>query len=225
MSYILDALKKSESERQQRHAPGVASVPDRARRRAAPAWTWVLAGLLLVNAAAIGFLVLRPAALPVPVAATMPPPAVVPSPATGAEPTLNDIASEARISRPAPPAGDDSRASADEVAPPPAAQNEPADERTGQATAPAPRSAPQAAAQPAATPGYLELKARGVLQVPDLHLDIHVFSPEAGERFVFINMQKYREGDRLAEGPEVTAIRDDGVLLEHRGTAFLLPRE
>ena len=61
--------------------------------------------------------------------------------------------------------------------------------------------------------------------MPDLHLDIHVYADQPGERFVFVNMNKYGEGSQLAEGPQVKEIRPDGVLLEHQGMTFLLPRE
>ena len=42
----------------------------------------------------------------------------------------------------------------------------------------------------------MELRANGVLQLPDLHLDIHVYSEKPVDRFVFINMNKYREPAR-----------------------------
>ena len=71
----------------------------------------------------------------------------------------------------------------------------------------------------------MELQISGELQLPELHLDIHVYSQAPDERFVFINMSKYREQSRLADGPLVKEIRTDGVVLEHRGHSFLLPRE
>ena len=61
-----------------------------------------------------------------------------------------------------------------------------------------------------------ELRLSGSLQLPELHLDIHVFADDPAERFVFINMSKYREKSRLTP---------DGVVLEHQGRRFLLPRE
>jgi general secretion pathway protein B len=70
-----------------------------------------------------------------------------------------------------------------------------------------------------------ELRADGTLQLPDLHLDIHVYSETPADRFVFINMGKYKEGDSLSEGPVVSEIRTDGVVLEHSGTRFLMPRQ
>lgn len=59
----------------------------------------------------------------------------------------------------------------------------------------------------------------------DLHLDIHVFGETPADRFVFINMNKYRENSKLVEGPTVREITPDGVVLEYQGTTFLLPRD
>ena len=70
-----------------------------------------------------------------------------------------------------------------------------------------------------------ELRLNGTLQLPDLHLDIHVYAEDPAERFVFINMKKHRESGQLPEGPVVAEITHDGVVLEHRGLTFLLPRE
>lgn len=58
-----------------------------------------------------------------------------------------------------------------------------------------------------------------------LSLDVHVFSPAPTERFVFINMEKYREGETTKEGLLVSRIVADGVILEGDGQRFrLLPQ-
>jgi general secretion pathway protein B len=77
----------------------------------------------------------------------------------------------------------------------------------------------------AALPTAAELRASGQLQMPELHLDIHVYSEDPAERFVFINMVRHREKSRLAEGPVVLEITPEGVILDYQGTRFLLPRE
>jgi general secretion pathway protein B len=56
-------------------------------------------------------------------------------------------------------------------------------------------------------------------------VDIHVYSDVQSERFVFINMNKYKENSSLDEGPVLKEITSDGVILEHNGIAFILPRE
>jgi hypothetical protein len=38
-------------------------------------------------------------------------------------------------------------------------------------------------------------------------------------------MSRYKENATLVEGPEIREITPDGVILEHIGTRFLLPRE
>ncbi|MEE8539784.1 MAG: hypothetical protein V3S54_08205, partial [Woeseiaceae bacterium] len=60
MSFILDALKKSETERQRQNAPGFADVPDGADPPRAPRWLWVLGGLLAVNLIVVTGMMLRP---------------------------------------------------------------------------------------------------------------------------------------------------------------------
>jgi hypothetical protein len=42
---------------------------------------------------------------------------------------------------------------------------------------------------------------------------------------VFINGRKYREGERLTEGPEVVAVEPNGVVLSQQGQRFLLAPE
>jgi general secretion pathway protein B len=74
-------------------------------------------------------------------------------------------------------------------------------------------------------PTIHELRADGRLALPDLHVDIHVYSEAPKDRFVFINMTKHNEGSRLAEGPVVEEITTDGVVLNQNGTLFLVPRD
>ena len=82
---------------------------------------------------------------------------------------------------------------------------------------------PSVVTEPVAT--FNDLRARGVLRLPDMHLDIHVYSSEPEDRFVFVNMSKYKERATLDEGPVVREITPDGVILEYLGKRFLLPRE
>jgi general secretion pathway protein B len=61
--------------------------------------------------------------------------------------------------------------------------------------------------------------------LPELKLELHMYSNRPQERVAFINSHKYREGDTLAEGPKVEQITPDGVVLSLNGSKFLLPRE
>jgi general secretion pathway protein B len=61
--------------------------------------------------------------------------------------------------------------------------------------------------------------------LPELRLELHVYSTRPQERFVFINSAKYREGDTTPEGAAVEEITPDGVVMSARGNRFLLPRD
>ena len=198
MSFILDALKKSETERQEQSAAEFSSVPSSSGGANPLRWLWLLAALLLINAAVLVGILVRPADGPASQPATAPPEDVA---AAAAVPSFEDRVANAVIER--PPAT-------------PASQPEP------HTTAAQP-----AAVQPATpnVPTFDQLRLNGSLNLPDLHLDIHVYSDDPAERFVFINMNKHREGARIEAGPEIRQITTDGVLLEYQGQTFLLPRE
>jgi general secretion pathway protein B len=100
----------------------------------------------------------------------------------------------------------------------PAAQEPAANDSGAVSRAPAP--APGASA--VALPSLAELRAEGRLQLPDLHIDLHVYSEVPARRFVSINAQKLRESETLKEGPRVREITPDGVILVHEGTAFIV---
>ncbi len=206
MSFILDALKKSESERQRQHAPGIASIPESGRQPQAAKWPWIVAGLLAINLLVLAVIMLKPDA-----------PAAT-SQATG------DVAERAE-SRAATASGSEAR----QPTPEPVARSSvqpaatPVQAPGAQTVLPAP-----AAPLPTITdglPSLRELQAAGQIQLPEMHLDIHVYSGQPDARFVFVNMSKYKEGATLREGPTVSEITPDGVVLDYFGTRFLLPRE
>lgn len=225
MSFILDALKKSDAERQKRSTPGVADIPVARDRRPPQRWLWVVGALLAVNLVALFVLLLRPD--PPPVVAETPraaPTTAAPQDRTSSRPFADMVAEARRRTEPAP-------------ATPSRRDERPA---TVAGTTPEPAAEPQAAANTAAGSAgatvetenpaeaantFESLRADGTLTLPDLHLDVHVYSEQRDERFVFINTKKYRENETLAEGPIVTRIAPEGVVLEYRGTVFLLPRE
>lgn len=215
MSFILDALKKSESERQRQSAPGLADVPGGGRSHGPSPWVWALALLLAINAIVLLALWLRPTERTV---AAAPPRSAVETPPTDdtGSPTFSRLLSEARDSQPSP---------AERTAPPVPEQSGPRTEDRDEAPARAAGASPQEAGKNLPLPTFAELRANGTLQLPDLHLDIHVYGDKPADRFVFVNMNKYREQGTLAEGPVVKEISSDGVILDHRGTEFLLPRE
>ena len=82
----------------------------------------------------------------------------------------------------------------------------------------------QAAQDQEMLPTSASLMASGTA-LPDMHLDIHVYAPKPADRFVFVNMRKYTEGQSLKEGPTLERITPEGAVLNHRGLRFLLPRQ
>jgi len=226
MSFILDALKKSETDRQQRSSAEFAGVPTSSDRTGVPRWLWALGILLAINLAVLLGLMFRtstgPAALPTT------PITEIPSPVQD-ETLQNNLAGD----EPGPSEPEPIKSSfAEQVAE--AKLNSPA---TGSAAATAAEDSPPEAyviAEPgiranpensASLPTIYEVVADGTINLPELHLDIHVYSDAPEDRFVFINMSKQRERSQLAEGPVVNEITPSGVVLEYRGTSFLLPRD
>ena len=61
-------------------------------------------------------------------------------------------------------------------------------------------------------------------QIPDLNINVFVYSEVPEERFVIINMVKYKNGQKLRDGPLLGEIRSDSVVLNYRGRDFRLSR-
>jgi general secretion pathway protein B len=206
MSFILDALKRSENERQQQGNAEFSSVPTGSDSPRSSRWLWLLGVLLAVNLAVLLGILLRPDRQPT--AMTAMPPA------------------EESISLPLPTdkAADSPAGFAERVA---EAREEQSVMAPAAASTPPPAPEPQRSntSQSASVPTIDQLRLDGSLQIAELHLDIHVYSEVPGERFVFINTNKHRERSQLPEGPVVREITPAGVILDYQGQTFLLPRE
>lgn len=201
MSFILDALKKSENERQEQSTAEFASVPSSSGNPGPARWLWMLGVLLLINFAVLIGILMKPA--PTNSAIRLEPEAT-----SVAEKSGNSFEEQVAVAI-------DSRV---EKAPP-------AEPRVAEPVPAKPLVNRTSNTSLAVVPTIDELRLEGSLQIAEMHLDIHVFSEFPKDRFVFINMNKHREGSRTAEGPVVREIRTDGVVLEHQGRVFLLPRE
>jgi general secretion pathway protein B len=247
MSFILDALKRSENERQRQVGPSLADVQVRRRRGDKPWWVVAVGALLVVN---LGVLL------------------VVLTRNGNSEPSQQQAVATAQPER--AQASDTQRplpASASRMPrgnPPPVAQDpavrsladEAGQEVTGYSASGEPIIGPAAAAsipegpplvrpieapvvEPAGTQPIFEARntepredlptasdlTAGGTNLPEMHLDIHVYSRNPADRFVFVNMRKYTEGQSLSEGPALERITAEGVILNHRGLRFLLPRQ
>ena len=55
-------------------------------------------------------------------------------------------------------------------------------------------------------------------RVGSLEINVHSYSANPAERLVFINMHRYREGERIGEnGPLLREITPEGVIIDYGG--------
>lgn len=260
MSFILDALKKSENERQRTMGPSLADAPARRVRDERPWWAYAVAALLIINLGVLIVVLVRDKSAPAnPATSIAPQPAPsVPAPAVtpeSAQPAIMPaqpvpITPSAAATRAPNPAV---RSLADEAGTPAgqAVGNvDPQMHAALEAAAAAPQGPPMVRPiQPPtvtalpADPTYRSVAAPGAARssqevlptagdlaasgttLPELKLDIHVYSKNPAERFVFVNMRKYLEGQTLQEGPVLEKITTDGVVLNQHGLRYALPRQ
>ncbi len=233
MSFILDALRKSEHERQRRAGPAIADLVVAPQRSNAMPVLIGIGALLAINLAAVAYFALRDEPLPAgattveaaPAAAT-PEVAVPPAGATAMQQPANPVARLPRAVRPlvaeAGPAGPVSMPVPD--ATPPAAPDPLLLPPPGAQRPPAPVAGPGPAATGDYVPRLDTLPPQATAGLPVLNLDLHIYASDPAKRAVFINGRRYREGDSLPEGIEVVAITADGAVLRHRAQRFLLSR-
>lgn len=197
MSYILDALRKSEQQRLQQSVPSLGQAP--LTQPSAPAsgrgrlWGLLAAALLLIGGIVIGSLRPWQSAAPLPetvaamprVPVAEPPVAVSPSPPA---PAPAPVEAPVEPAMPAPVAS---------PPPPPLAV----------ATPPAP---PPAA--PASKPAALPL--------PPITITVHAYAASPRERLAGINGKLLQEGELIAPGLKLEKITEDGVILNFQGQRF-----
>ncbi len=219
MSFILDALKKSENERQQASNRDFVAAPTNPGAPSFPRWLLLIGLLLAINLIVLLGLLLRQDAQ-----TNEPVPLRIPDAATHekADSAGDDIQDSGRPSFQQQVATARRNPPARQAAP---IQSEPESDSIPDVQADLISQNPSSVTQRQLYPTIQEIRASGALKLPDLHLDIHVYSERPAERFVFINMAKHREGSRLDEGPQVTEITPDGVVLRYQGKSFLVPRE
>jgi len=172
MSFILDALRKSESERQREATASLSRAPLAIVRHRIPIWTWFLIGLLLLALVALTAAWWR-----------------------GDE---SGVAATAQSVQPAT-----------EVV---AAPNE---------IEPA-RVLDSAVVDPPRLRSINEL-ARFDPSLPSFRLELLAYNgqdPASGS--AWINGRRYLVGERIAGGPDLVEVREDGVVLAHAGEHFLL---
>ncbi len=226
MSFILDALKKSESDRQRQSGPALYEVKVAPPRTGLPPWAIAVVALLAVNLLIGVWMLLRhpstraatenaaaapvAAPLPVPTAAVqITAPAVAPAaPAPAAVVQAPPVTAGAA----GPDGGHAESLTPEDFAP--------ASEQAGSALGGHVRRGTGSG-----VPLYQDAATTPGAQLPQLRLDLHAYAARPQDRFVMINMHKVREGDTLPEGVRVDSITPEGAVLSYKGSSFLLPRD
>jgi general secretion pathway protein B len=236
MSFILDALKKSETDRARQSGPALYEVKVPPPRHGLPLWALAVVLLLAVNLAIGMWMLLRHA--PRTAAAGSESPAVAPGSSSVAPPAAAAVAVPAQppagpplpVSTGTVPAGAEAPAGAATAAahePPAAAAREstnPEDYEPAAPAAPPVQGAESHVRRGTAdgVPLYQEVATQQGASLPQLRLDLHVYAAQPSQRFVMINMRKLREGESTPEGARVESITPDGAILSYNGARFLL---
>jgi general secretion pathway protein B len=218
MSFILDALRKSELERQRQSGPSIAKLPVARDDRRLPVALVAIGVLLAVNVAVLAYFLLRDDAAP----------GATPSTASAAAPATASPAPQASAGAAAARPGDSPAAQAMPAEPmpgPPASDAPEAPDPTLLPEAPyAPPEGGGVRYEAPPVPSVDTLPPQATAGLAELAVDLHIYSDDPARRAVFINGRRYTEGMVLAEGPTVEEINRDGVVINHRGQRFLLPR-
>jgi general secretion pathway protein B len=226
MSYILEALKKAQAERQLGNAPTihapqpVQAAPANTAASRRPLLIGVAAGVLVASAVAV--VALRQQA-PVQVAALAPPPATAPVPAAAVSAVPQAPAAQT-ASAPVPTAGQEpSVAKAAPVAP------------AAQLANPAPvrqaRRAPTPDESQRETPRVhvaAEDKVRNLNELPEaIQREVprvvfggYIYSPNPADRLLLIDKMLRHEGEEVAPGLVLEKLQPKGAVMKYRGYRY-----
>lgn len=201
MSYILEALKKAQAERQLGSAPTLNAVPVGAapaaiaRKRRLP-WLAACGVALALAGAFAAWRMQTPAPAPQPAAVVVvaPPPVVPPAP-----PPMAVMPPSAPAPQPAPVV----------------------------VKAPAPKPAPAAVNAPAPVeeklPSLRELpdSIRGT--IPQVAFGGYMYSANPADRLLLVDKALRHEGEEVAPGLVLEKLRPKAAVMNYRGTRYLVP--
>ncbi len=223
MSYILDALRKSETERRQGKVPDLGhqvQLIHRPKKKAISPIVW-LALALVVNAGVLALVFWPEGSSQVQASepeSTVAVPASEPDPDPGLEPVASDanrssMAQEASQSAPEPAlaetgaaATEDSTRERPTIIVPRAAESR--DNPVLRANAPTGR-----------VPHLVELPLSFQKSIPDLTFNSHIYASDPLASRVMINSNYLRQGDSFS-GLRVESITQEGVVLSKQGQRF-----
>lgn len=235
MSYILDALRKADQQRQQGAAPTLSSVQlpaEEAGPRVLP-WLLGLAATVFIAGILIGwlqpwkaepppgplpaveaFVAKAPAAAPPPPPRHQPvppaPPLPAPAPVAAVAVAPAPVQTPPAVARPAMPA-------VVAATPPVVAVRTPAAATPEPAVAGAAKSAPVPEQKVMAK---AELPPAIQQELPAMSVSLHAYSAKPGNRLVSINNQLLNEGDSLTPGLVLQEITRQDMIFSYKGYRF-----
>src|SRR5579862_3258735 len=212
MSFILDALKKSETERQRADAPALYETKKAPPRHRVATWLIVLAVLLVINVVVLSVVLLHGTHGTAPTTdagAAAPPPAPAPAVANPAPAVANTAVPQSPDAAAAATAGAGDTAA-----------DAPGDARQSDDDAPAvdPRvagtgnqggSVRESGTGNGDVPSYEQAATAPGANLPQLKLDLHAYAANPADRFIFLNMVKLMEGQTSPQGVLVESITPD----------------
>lgn len=245
MSYILDALKRADAERERGRVPGLhaqSAAPASGAgepRRALPPIAWLAGGVVLLGGvAAVAWRLgadTQPTVTPAPAPAValtqeMSPTAPAPHPQATLPPPVTATAppaAQAPVVLPGPlaparPTASDEppvAAAPGAVATPGPARGTAASPSAAQPPAPAPAPAPATAR----VPTLAELPAATRRELPALSVGGSVYSDDPAARFFLLNGEVAKEGAQPLPGLVVERIEPRGAVMRYRDQRFRLP--
>ena len=233
MSYILDALRRADSERERGSVPGLHTQPvslaraDDSPPRGAKRWVWLVAGSLLLLLGALAWFLLARQTLPadrmplasasaVPVPATPTPLAPPTAPATSVSPAASSPAVPVALPIPVPSV----RKPALRTAPAVVNAKVPKPSAKVQAAASAPVASAPAFAKDARIYTLNELPDEVRKDLPTLLIGGAMYSQTAANRMLIVNGQLFHEGDTLAPGLMLEQIKLRSAVLRLKGYRY-----
>ena len=244
MSYILDALRKADAERDRGHVPGIHAQPSfggaapTARAAAARPWLWIAIALGALLVAAVGWwlggggahsAIATPVASPSPATTTAATPTAQPPVIAGPAPAVAPPVAPTTMSPPPAPVATPPKAEAarEPRKAKPATTTPVATAATttpATATAPAPPAAletkPTATAEKVYTIAELPDDIRR--QLPNVAVGGSVYSKTPADRILIINGLVLHEGEVIAPDLVLQQIRLKGALLNFKGYRYTI---
>lgn len=241
MSYILEALKKSQEERELGRVPTLDSQLGPFEGRGARVNPWSLAALalaMLAVAIAIYGTLIRNRTAPPPMATAAPvepaPPSARPPDMLAAQPPRTIAPAVEPVASPANPQPVPAPVAAPRIEPEPPARPEPRPTRPGRLNnVPDDLVADIEAFKRNLAPdeaGPRPMHERVpppddvAVSLPAMVVTAHIYDADPAKRFVVINGLRVGQGETSREGVRVDEIEKEGIWLEYRGYAFYRSR-